>query len=65
MDRRTFVGALGAAGAASLLPLDNDLLALEKIERHSDSRRLSSTGVRVATSTGQPGRSVSCWTATE
>ncbi len=33
MDRRTFVGALGAAGAASLLPLGNDLFALEKIER--------------------------------
>ena len=33
MDRRTFDGALGAAGAASLLPLDNDLFALDKIER--------------------------------
>lgn len=33
MDRRTFVGALGAAGAGSLLPLGNDLLASEKIAR--------------------------------
>ncbi len=33
MDRRTFVGTLGAAGAVSLLPLGNDLPALDKIER--------------------------------
>jgi sugar phosphate isomerase/epimerase len=33
MDRRSFVGALGAVGAASLLPLGNELFAQEKISR--------------------------------
>lgn len=33
MDRRSFVGALGAAGVASLLPLGNDLYAQDKIKK--------------------------------
>jgi len=33
MDRRTFVGALGAAGAASLLPSGEGLFAQEKLSR--------------------------------
>ncbi len=33
MDRRTFVGALGAVGAAAMLPSGTDLLGLEKISR--------------------------------
>lgn len=33
MDRRTFVGALGAAGAASLLPSGGDLFAQEGLEK--------------------------------
>ena len=33
MDRRTFVGALGAAGVASLLPSREQLMAQEKIDK--------------------------------
>ena len=33
MDRRTFVGALGAAGVASLLPSREPLMAAEKIDK--------------------------------
>ena len=33
MDRRTFVGALGAAGAASVLPFGGNLFAQEKLEK--------------------------------
>lgn len=33
MDRRTFVGALGAAGAASLLPAGGPLMAQEKLDK--------------------------------
>lgn len=33
MDRRSFVGALGAVGAASLLPSGGNLLAQEKLEK--------------------------------
>lgn len=33
MDRRTFVGAVGAAGVASLLPFGNDAFAAQKLDR--------------------------------
>lgn len=33
MDRRTFMGALGAAGAVSMLPTGGDLFAAEKLEK--------------------------------